>query len=158
MANHIADQMHEAVLAAAELDFKRAKSAHEASGGKKPKKVTPPRPWDRLHPKALCQELELLLLVKEYDYDLTSNRFAEYCERRGVLCGTGERDTPRWDLFVNYETDEDAYLANDYFRYAEATGDTAYRFSDDEMRSQWKSVLLYRARLQDCWEIFKSQA
>lgn len=152
MVKLIEDQIHDALI---EREKQRCKELE-----KKLKRPVKPRniekPWTRQNKVSLCQENELLELVQDYDYDLNNKNFQKYCEERGILHIAGEKDSKRWEFFVNYKKTKDEYFKDPYFQYAEEYNGKSYKYSKDEMEAGWKIIELGRAKLQDCWEIFKS--
>ena len=93
-------------------------------------------------------------MVREYDYDLTDQHFQEYCQTRGILHLAGEIGSKRWTMFVNHQTDKNSFLSDEYFQHATPVNDNQYKFTANEMESQWTVILIGRARFQDCWETF----
>lgn len=129
----------------------------EKTRGKKVKRRKISKPWKRAGQHALCQEIELLAMVYEYDYDLADSGFQDYCSMRGVLYVAGERGTRRWDFFLDHTKQKADYLDDPYFRFAEEVGGDEHRFSDEDMDTGWKIIQLGRAKLQDCWELYTNK-
>ena len=73
-----------------------------------------PKPWTRSG-NGICQEIELLSLVSEFDYDLDDERFQEYCDRRGVLHVAGELGSRRWKYFARHGWAKERYLGDPFF-------------------------------------------
>jgi hypothetical protein len=150
MAPRIADQVH-TVLKGREEERCRER---ERVTGKKVKRKKIPVPVVRLGPNALC-EIDYLMLVREYDYDLSDPQFQDYCSSRGTLQLCGIRGSTRWKYFADDSLSKDDYLANPYFQFAQEFEGTRHKYTPEEMEFQWKVILLGRAKLQDCWELYK---
>ncbi len=84
--------------------------------------------WRRGHPLMICQETAVLLAVTEFDYALTAREFVGYFERR-----TGQQ-------ISRCECGMAAVQA--------VWGNPAVPTED-------KSWRITRAKLQDCWELFR---
>lgn len=113
-----------------------------------------PKPWVRLG-EGLCPP-EFQEVVTAFDYKLDAPGFEEYCRSRGVahVIGLDRRRA----LMADHQRTENAFMSDAYFRSAEPDeGRKGYRFSDAEMETQWRIVMLGRAALQDCWELFRAR-
>lgn len=162
MAALIEDQMHEYLKRKEKercktLEIEQEKQ--EKKTGKKGKKITErkvSKPWTRVPRETLCQEVDLLVMVSEYDYDLSNADFREYCRERGVFNVAGEEGSKRREYFLNHKKKKDEFLDDPYFQFAQESNGKKYRYTDDEMKTGWKTVEIGRAKLQDCWEIFSS--
>ncbi len=113
-------------------------------------------PIVRVGPRALCQNVDHLMKVSEYDFDLSDSRFQAYCSARGTLHVAGEPGSTRWQWHADCSLSKDEYLANRYFQFAQEFAGTRQRYTPEDMEVQWKIILLGRATLQDCWELFQS--
>ncbi len=158
MVARIEDQIHR-FLVEQEEQRCRAIEAENAKGGntrhKSPTRKKISKPWTRPGEAALCQEIELLSMVNEYDYDLADKEFQEYCAARGVLHVAGEPGSARWKYLASpWSTTKDSYFSDSYFQFAEEVKGKRHRYTNEEMAIGWKIILLGRARLQDCWEIY----
>ncbi|MCX6544365.1 MAG: hypothetical protein NTV05_08115 [Acidobacteria bacterium] len=153
MAPTIAEQVHK--------DFVRREEERclerERITGKKVKRKEVPIPVVRLGPEALCQNIEHLLLVTEYDYDLSHRKFQDYCASRGSLQLAGIRGTTLWQYHADHSLSKDAYLADPYFQFAQEHEGTRHKYTPKDMDVQWKIIRLSRATFQDCWELFKGR-
>lgn len=148
MAVPIEEQIHQHFVA---LENERA-----AAANRKARPVA--KPWARLHPQALCQEPDLLQLVKEYGYDLTDERFQEYCRARGVLHVAGVKGSRRWEFLKDYGKSKEEYLADPFFQYAQEHEGACHKYTERELESGWQILELSRAALQDCWELYQAGA
>jgi hypothetical protein len=153
MAPPIADQVHR------RLKWREEQRCNELerATGKKAKRKKIPLPVVRMGPEALCQNLDYLILVSEYDYDLSDPKFQDYCSSRGTLHLAGVRGSTRWQYFAAYSLSKDEYLANPYFQFAQEIEGTRHKFTPEDIEVQWKIILLARATLQDCWELYKQK-
>ena len=149
MAAPIEKQMHQHLI---KLEAERCKQLESA--GKKAKRRAIAKPWTRPGENALCQDTDLLILVSEYDYDLTDTHFQRYCEARGVLYVAGEPGSRRWEFFRHYTKSKTEYLKDPYFQFAQEHNGKRYRYTDDEMETGWRIVVIGRGKLQDCWELY----
>ena len=50
------------------------------------------------------------------------------------------------------------YLADPWFHFAQEFDGKRYRYTNEEMETGWKIVLLGRAKLQDCWELYSRES
>jgi len=153
MAPTVAEQVQKAQVAREETRCRQI----ELAKGKKVKRTTIPMPVVRGGPKALCQNLEYLADVAEYDYDLSDLPFQDYCLSRGMLHLAGAAGSTRWRYHADYWLSKDDYLAAPYFRFAQEHEGNRYKYSPSEMDVQWRIIHLARATLQDCWELYQGK-
>lgn len=152
MIAKIEDQIHKVRL---DEEEKRCKELEQITGKKVPRrKITK---WSRPGAEALCQESDFLSKVYEYDYDLSDNGFQNYCLSRGVLNVAGEKGSKRWDVFLNHNKTRNQYLSDHYFHFAQEVDGKRYKYTDDEMETGWKIILIGRGELQDCWELYSQK-
>jgi len=153
----IEDQIHQFLIEQEEERCRALESEYNRSDetkGKIVKRKTIPKPWARRGENTLCQDTDLLIMVDEYDYDLSSNEFQRYCSTRGVLHIAGDIGSKRWEFFSDYRKLKSEYLADSYFRFAEEMDGKRYKYTIEELETSWRIILLGRAKLQDCWELF----
>ena len=131
---------------------------NEETKGKKVKRKTISKPWVRPGESALCQEVDLLIMVSAYDYDLSDKTFQAYCSARGILHVAGEPGSRRWKYVADFRKTKSAYLADPHFQFSEEVGGKQHRYTDEEMETGWKIMSLGRAMIQDCWELFSREA
>lgn len=113
-----------------------------------------PKPWVR-RGEGLCPP-EFQEVVTAFDYEFDAPGFEEYCRRRGVahVIGLDRRRV----LMTDHQLTRAAFMRDTYFRSAEPVeGKKGYRFSDEDMETHWRIVLMGRAALQDCWELFRAR-
>jgi hypothetical protein len=161
MLKLIEDQIYEYLKEKEEQRCKRLEERYAKNPETKNKKVKRNKvikPWSRLNQYSLCQEPELLIMVQDYDYDLSDINFLEYCKTRGVLHIAGEKNSKRWKVFESYKFPKDKYLGDSYFQYAEEIDGKSYKYSEEEMEIGWRIIQIGRSRLQDCWEIYHSMS
>lgn len=130
---------------------------NEETKNKKVKRKTIPKPWVRPVDSTLCQEVDLLIMVSEYDYDLSDKTFQTYCSARGILHVAGEPGSRRWKYLTDYRKTKSAYLSDPYFQLSEEVDGKRHRYTDEEMETGWKIMLLGRAKLQDCRELYSRE-
>jgi hypothetical protein len=150
MTVSIENQIHQYLIEAEEI---RCKTEEERTG-KKVNRRTISKPWNRSGEYALCQEYEYLLMVDEYDYDLSNPAFQDYCNKRGILHCAGVKGSKYWNFFLDYRKSKDEYLSETDFQFAAEYEGKKYNYSAEEMESGWRIVRLGRAKFQDCWELF----
>lgn len=153
----IEDQIHQFLIDQEEercRAIEAENNKNEETKNKKVKRKAIPKPWVRPSASALCQESDLLIMVRDYDYDLSDNAFQDYCDARGILHVAGEPGSRRWEYMADYRKPKSAYLADLHFQFAEEIDGKQHRFTDDEMETGWKIISLGRAKLQDCWELY----
>ena len=153
----IEEQMHQILIQEEEDRCRRIESERLKNGENTTKPVRRTKiqkPWSRTSSVCLCQDVELLALVYEYDYDLSDSNFRRYCERRGVLYVAGVPDSRYWDYFFDHSKSSQDFISDERLRFAEEVDGKRHRFSDSEIHGLWKIVLLGRAKLQDCWEMY----
>jgi len=157
MTDLIEDQIHRYFIEQEEKRCTLLESEQRKVGNHK--KVTRrviKKPWTRPGNAALCQESELLMLVSDYSYDLADERFQEYCVKRGLIHVAGEHHSPRWHLMADYRSTKPEFLSNKHFQRAQEAEGTRHEFTPQEMEIHWQIVLLGRAKLQDCWELYRA--
>jgi hypothetical protein len=101
-------------------------------------------------PVALCQDVDTLLGIRRYDFDLNDPAFREYADRRGVLYLAGTPGSPQWRFVADHDVTEADFLGEPSFHVSIG----AHRYTDDDMATHWKIMRIAKAKLQDCWDIF----
>lgn len=157
MAALIEDQMHRFLIqqeeercAALEAQYQQS----EATRGMKVKRRTIPKPWKRPSEEALCQDMDLLVMVQEYSYDLSNQAFRQYCDDRGILNVAGKPTSEWWKFADDYSKNKRDFLAAPSFHFAQEVNGSRYRYTAGELETAWLIMVLGRAKLQDCWELF----
>ncbi len=156
----IEDQIHQFLIDQEEERCKAIEAENdknEETKNNKVKRKAIPKPWTRPSASSLCQESDLLIMVREYDYDLSIKRFQEYCSDRGILHVAGEPGSKRWKYMADFRKAKSAFLADSYFYFSEEVNGKQHRYTDDEMETHWKILTLGRAKLQDCWELYSRE-
>lgn len=152
----IKDQMHQFLINKEEERCLKKEEEARLQGKphkkEKRRKIDPPQ--ERMGPKALCQDPELLLMVNEYDYELSDKSFQTYCENRGILYIAGDIGSKRWQFFLHWHKNKDEYLKDPYFQFAEEVAGKKYKYTAKEMETGWEIIRLGRAKFQDCWELY----
>jgi hypothetical protein len=157
----IEDQIHQFLIAQEEERCKAIETANnenEETKEKKVKRKTISKPWVRPGDSALCQEVDLLIMVSQYDYDLFDEAFQAYCSARGILHVAGEPGSRRWKYLADFRKTKSAYLGDPYFQLSQEVDGKQHRFTDADMETGWKIMLLGRAKLQDCWELYSRKS
>jgi hypothetical protein len=153
----IEDQVHQFLIDREEercRAIEAENNKHNETMGKKVKRKEITKPLVRPGDSGLCQENTFLLMVSEYDYDLSNKTFQAYCSARGILHVAGEPGSRRWKYLAGYRKTKSAYFADPYFQLSEEADGKQYRYTNEEMETGWKIMLLGRAKLQDCWELY----
>ena len=156
MAASIEDQIHKCLVEREEqrcIAIEAEYNRHGKLRGKKEKRRKIAKPWKRTGESALCQDVDLLEMVAEFDYNLSNMSFQEYCAARGVLHVAGEPDSTRWKYVADYEKTKDDYMSDSFFQFAIEVNGNRQRYSEQEMEFGWRLMLLARATIQDCWEL-----
>jgi hypothetical protein len=159
-AARIEDQIHQFLIDQEEercRAIEAENSKNEETKNKKVKRKAIPKPWTRPSASALCQATDLLIMVRDYDYDLSDKKFQDYCATRGILHVAGEPGSRRWKYMADFRKTKSTYLSDSYFRFAVEIDGKRHRFTDDEMETDWKIISLGRAKLQDCWELYSRE-
>mgnify|MGYP001576582002 CR=1 FL=1 len=157
----IEDQIHQFLIDQEEercRAIEAENNKNEETKGKKVKRKTISKPWVRPGDSALCQDTDLLLMVREYDYDLSEKAFQAYCSARGILHVAGEPASKRWKYVADFRKTKSTYLTDLYFQFSEEVNGKRHRYTEKEMEAGWKIMLLGRAKIQDCWELFSREA
>jgi len=159
MVAPIEEQMYQYLIKQEEERCRELESEYdrnEETRGKKVKRKSIAKPWTRPGENTLCQDADLLILVGEYDYDLSDGDFQKYCEARGILHVAGELGSRRWEFFSDHRKLRSEYLKDPYSQFAQEFNGKQYQYTDREMEIGWEIILLGRATLQDCWELYTS--
>ena len=107
--------------------------------------------WKRPAPLAICQEVEILLKVYEYSFDIHDKKFLKYITQR-----TGRTFNDRnIDYYINWtekevmERQDLTYIESKNPRYSEKPLEKECRVF------QWKLIRMTRGSFQDCWELWQ---
>ncbi|MDA3970263.1 MAG: hypothetical protein PF442_02825 [Desulfobulbaceae bacterium] len=109
--------------------------------------------WRGPLPVSICQDMDILLQINEYDYDLTNKDFEEYCHCRGRSIHAVD---PRWfhqlcDLAITKDDFFNSWRVQSNFAGINVRGTTR---TTAELEGVWQAFRLTKGQLQDCWEIF----
>ena len=150
MAELIENQIHQYLKHQEEVRYKK----EESLKGKPVKRRKISKPWTRSFSLSLCPESDLLEMVTDFDYDLSDPEFQIYCKNR-IGLNHALPQSRRWDFFEKHQLTKNDYLEDPYFHYAEEYNGKRYKYTEDELHSNWRVIMLGRATIQDCWEIYK---
>lgn len=103
--------------------------------------------------RALCQDVDRLLAVDRWSYDLKDVAFVAECVRLGVLYRFGSPGGRAWRFIEDTSLGLADWLADEGVRFAQEYQGARHRFSDEELTAHWRCVLIQRARVQDCWDL-----
>lgn len=105
--------------------------------------------WNRPHPQTICQEMDALVSVTDYSFDLGDKGFFAYCKARGVAhkAGHGKRFSFTAD---HAKTRED-------FGAMFGVSETGWVYSPEDMETHWRIMLAAKGSMQDCWELYTSR-
>lgn len=161
MAASVEDQIHKSLVDREEQRCITIEAEYKRRGetrGKKEKRRKIAKPWKRAGVSALCQDIEFLEMVTEFDYDLSIMSFQEYCAARGVLHVAGEPGSTRWNFVADFEKTKDEYMSDSLFQFAMEVNGKKQQYSEQDMEFGWQLMLLARATMQDCWEPYSQKA
>lgn len=152
----IENQIHDALIAVEEERcLKKEAELRQQGKPAQVKRSKIAKPWKR-EGVARCQDIDLLLHVSAHCYDLDDLKFREYARIRGVMHVAGLEGSRQWDFFRDTHLPFEDYERDPDLRLAIEWEGARRRFTDADMRTLWKTVLIGRAALQDCWELFVS--
>ncbi len=152
LARLVANQIHQFLLDQEEARCQALEL--EANDGKSVKRKIIGAPWTRATPQTLCQDPDLLVMVSEYDYDLSNQEFKDFCNDRGVLNVAGTPDSEYWGFMSNYNKSKNDFLSNAILNRPSVSYGNQHQYSARELDVFWRIILIGRAKLQDCWEIY----
>jgi hypothetical protein len=153
----IEDQIHQYLIEREDqrcVTLEAENALREETKGKVVKRRKIAKPWKRGGRISLLQDTDLLLMIREYDYDLLNKDFQNYSSSRGVLQTAGQVESKKWKFCVDHSKTKNDYLADPAFHYAQEMDGKRYKYTDNEMETGWKIIVIGRAKLQDCWEIY----
>ena len=108
--------------------------------------ITQQTGWKRPMPQTLCQDVDALLKVTDYSFDTSNRDFLRYFENRtGYYIGA---DPHHPQILSRIERGLMQPLPPGYF---EMQCQVANNRDDNRIHR------IYRAKLQDCWEIYTAQ-
>lgn len=112
--------------------------------------------WRRPGAVAICQDIDVLARVSQYDFDLSDVRFLAYAHARGVLYKAGNCQSRRWQATADHALSREAFLADRYFQLSEphpVTGQQ-HAYSPEDMETHWRIMKIAKGGLQDCWQLY----
>lgn len=109
--------------------------------------------YRRPHPKAICQDGDILRKVFLYDYDSSNKDFITYCATRGVLNALPPINSPYWERYTDWDWSEADFLL-DKSLWRDLAGN-----QHDSERMRFLFGITHRARgsLQDAWQLYLEQ-
>lgn len=107
-------------------------------------------------PVSICQDLDVLRGVRQWDFDLTDQGFLDYAHARGVLYKAGVSGSKRFRFTADHTAAEADFKSDPYFQRAIPSRQypDGYPYSDADMETHWQIMLAVKGALQDCWQIF----
>ncbi|MCK5606449.1 hypothetical protein KAR91_31395 [Candidatus Pacearchaeota archaeon] len=107
--------------------------------------------WKRPAPLAICQEVEILLKVFEYSFDIYDKKFRKYItQRTGRTFNDGNIDYYiNWTEKEVMERQDFTYIKSDDPRYSGKPLEKECRIF------HWKLIRMTRGSIQDCWELWQ---
>jgi hypothetical protein len=121
----------------------------------------------RAVPETLITDYDTVMKITEFDFDLTAPGFGEYAAKR-LGFQIFEVNGGQVRKAVNdHSLTEESFMASDMFRdnqqainlkFVDNDGNPLKlrTLPDDERRSWWKIIHMTKARLQDCWEVWRN--
>lgn len=113
--------------------------------------------WRRPHSQTILSCYETLCKITEYDYDLSDDEFVEYARSRGVMNTAFVAGSPHREYVKDHWLTESDYITDARIEISHAVLYKGRRrkYTEAERRLNWKLVQIARAKLQDCWEIYR---
>lgn len=117
------------------------------------KTITEQTGWNRnpAAPLALCQDIDVLKRISEYDFDYSAPEFREYCKRRGIVWLSIAPKYLETTIKV-YSVWSDERIRKDYFKESI----TGYQYDDDDKDGFMQILRIQKGKLQDCWELYRA--
>lgn len=106
---------------------------------------------------ALRQDIDKLMEVEGYVYNLDNDAFRDYCLQRGTLYVCGKPGGRYWEYFRDCSLKLDDFLSDRGVRFAQEHNGKRHEYTPEQLRSQWVCVRIGRGKLQDTWEIWNSR-
>ena len=94
----------------------------------------------------------LLIMVSKYDYELSDKTFQNYCSARGILHVAGEPEVDGGNIWQIIGKQKCQYPT--LLQLSEEVDGKRHSYTDEEMETGWKIMLLGRAKFQDCRELY----
>ena len=116
--------------------------------------------WRRPYPQMLCMRYETLCKITEYGYDLSDASFVDYARRRGCLNAAFKEESALHEYVREYRRTLEEFLADNRIdiTHAQLYKGKRHKYTREEILGSWKIVLVARANLQDCWEVWHMSA
>lgn len=114
--------------------------------------------WRRPYPQTLCMRYETLCKITEYDYDLSDAGFVDYARRRGCMNGVFREGSALREYVRDHWRTQEGFLSDDRIgiTHAQLYRGDRYKYTREELLGNWECVLVAKAHLQDCWEIYRT--
>jgi len=106
-------------------------------------------------PIKLCQDINILQKIYEYDFDLNNIEFREYLENRGVCSFESLKQNPEklaWHIKCLMEFTEQDFLNDPDNTYSMS----GLKFDEEHIKVSLKIWKTSKGAIQDAWEIFNS--
>lgn len=122
--------------------------------------------WKRPHPQQICQEMDVLLQIREFDFDMRQPAFRDYLRVRGIWDIDGAvwgvedpdpdclqmkvyKDCPSFQIAFYQDWSEEQV-----FRDLQPLRPDLYRMTDKDRHSNVRLWKITRGKCQDAWELF----
>lgn len=116
--------------------------------------------WQRPYPEAILTRYELLCKITNFDFDLGNEGFQKYARSRGCLntafrAGSCHRRYvhDHWLTEADYLADNDIEIT-----HAQIYEGKRHEYTESERHGNWQLIVVARAKLQDCWEVYNKTA
>lgn len=121
-----------------------------------PEKVEKPWTWGSSARYSLYNIPEnLVLSVKDFNFDLNNKNFVNFLEEKGHLHICGKEESNYWNLINNKGVKQKDFMENKNMRLAQLYNEKRHIFSDGEMKTLWKIFQYSRVFLQGAYDHFK---
>ncbi len=106
--------------------------------------------WKGAMSVTICQDLEVLRRITQYDYNCSDKAFMQEVEDRGIMGRMLDME-----FCANYSLTKEDYMSREHPVADPEPGEAPsdYAFSTEEIEFFWTIVLAARGSLQDCWEM-----
>ena len=105
--------------------------------------------WRGLCAVSICQDIDILQAITEYDYDLHDIEFEKYCVSR--FGHSRAAYPPAFEHICDYGMSKKVWF--DHYRKNEV----GTIFPDDDLETLWQGRKIRLGKYQQCWELFRAE-
>lgn len=106
--------------------------------------------WVRPYPKMICQEIEILEALHEYDFDLSDEDFLAYLKSRTGIMPFACCNRELKNFFLTDNGAEQWILESPEYKFLDGT---MVPFGKDR-EVKVRIIKIQKGKIQDCWELF----